>query len=137
MMITAFCKRCGYLMRTWDKEDICPCCGFKLIDTGLPIKWLYENTQEQEDAYIEEHLDHSISTPEYIQKRIDWRKNYLEENKKSTAEFNRTHPKCPYCHTQNTKKITAASRMLSIGIFGLGSSKVGKQWHCNNCGSDF
>ena len=44
---------------------------------------------------------------------------------------------CPYCHSTNTKKISGTSRWLSTGLFGLSSKKIGKQWHCNDCGSDF
>ena len=44
---------------------------------------------------------------------------------------------CPYCHSKDTKKISTGSRILSAGLFGFGSSKLGKQWHCNNCKSDF
>ncbi len=44
---------------------------------------------------------------------------------------------CPYCHSTYTKKITTTGRMMSIGIFGFASKKMGKQWHCNQCGSDF
>ena len=44
---------------------------------------------------------------------------------------------CPYCHSIDTKKIGTGSRMLSVGLFGFGSGKVGKQWHCNKCNSDF
>ncbi len=44
---------------------------------------------------------------------------------------------CPYCHSNNTKKIGVLGRSMSVGLFGFGSSKVGKQWHCNKCGSDF
>lgn len=44
---------------------------------------------------------------------------------------------CPYCKSTNVTKISTAGRVLSVGLFGLGSSKVGKQWHCNNCKSDF
>lgn len=45
---------------------------------------------------------------------------------------------CPYCKSTNTKKITTASKAGSVamwGIFALG--KTTKQWHCNNCKSDF
>ena len=45
--------------------------------------------------------------------------------------------KCPYCHSNNTKKISGLSRFSSVGFFGLSSKKIGKQWHCNNCNSDF
>lgn len=45
---------------------------------------------------------------------------------------------CPYCRSTNTKKISTASKVGSVamwGIFALG--KTTKQWHCNNCKSDF
>ena len=44
---------------------------------------------------------------------------------------------CPYCHSKDTKKISALNRATSFGFFGFGSGKIGKQWHCNKCGSDF
>lgn len=45
--------------------------------------------------------------------------------------------KCPYCDSDNVKKISTLSRAVSTGMVGLASSKIGKQWHCNNCKSDF
>ena len=45
--------------------------------------------------------------------------------------------KCPYCNSTNTKKISTLSRMGSFATFGFAGKKVGKQWHCNNCKSDF
>ena len=44
---------------------------------------------------------------------------------------------CPYCHSVNVRKLSTTGRMVSTGFFGLGSSKVGKQFHCNGCGADF
>lgn len=44
---------------------------------------------------------------------------------------------CPYCGSVNVKKVSTISRMASVGFFGIGSKKIGKQWHCNNCKSDF
>ena len=44
---------------------------------------------------------------------------------------------CPYCHSRNTKKISTASRATSVALTGIASKKIGKQWHCNDCGSDF
>lgn len=43
-------------------------------------------------------------------------------------------PKCPMCNSTNLEKITAPKRIFSAGIFGLGSSKVGKTMECRNCG---
>ncbi len=45
--------------------------------------------------------------------------------------------KCPYCQSTNLSKISTASRAVSFSLFGFASGKVGKQWHCNNCKSDF
>ena len=45
--------------------------------------------------------------------------------------------KCPYCNSTNTKKISTLSRIGSFATFGFAGKKVGKQWHCNNCKSDF
>ncbi len=45
---------------------------------------------------------------------------------------------CPYCHSKNTKKISGISKVGSVAIWGVfAMNKVGKQWHCNNCNSDF
>ncbi len=44
---------------------------------------------------------------------------------------------CPYCKSNNVKKISTTSRVISTSLFGLGSAKVGKQYHCNKCKSDF
>ena len=50
---------------------------------------------------------------------------------------NKDKVQCPYCKSFDIKKISTGSRIVSTGLFGLGSSKIGKQWHCNSCKSDF
>lgn len=42
-------------------------------------------------------------------------------------------PKCPTCGSTNIKKISGTKRYVSTGLFGLGSSNVGKTMECNNC----
>ena len=71
----------------------------------------------------------------------------LAEKAKNTPSYDPTQDpnskfyipviKCPYCLSTNTSKISAMSRVASTGLFGLGSKKMGKQWHCNKCNSDF
>lgn len=48
-----------------------------------------------------------------------------------------TTVECPYCKSYNVKRISAASRLVSTTLFGLASKKLGKQFHCNDCDSDF
>ena len=45
---------------------------------------------------------------------------------------------CPYCQSTNTKKISGLSKAGSVALFGIFAlGKTTKQWHCNNCNSDF
>lgn len=45
---------------------------------------------------------------------------------------------CPYCKSTNTKKISATSKAVHTAFFGIFSiSRNSKQWHCNDCNSDF
>lgn len=44
---------------------------------------------------------------------------------------------CPYCHSIHTEKISWLDRVGSAELWGLGSSKIGKQFHCEDCGADF
>ena len=44
---------------------------------------------------------------------------------------------CPYCKSYDTTKITTGSRMASAVMWGVASNKLGKQWHCNKCKSNF
>lgn len=46
-------------------------------------------------------------------------------------------PTCPFCKSNNVKKISGSSKAVSVALWGLFSQKVKKQWHCNNCNSDF
>lgn len=44
-------------------------------------------------------------------------------------------PKCPTCQSTNISKVGTLNRMASVGLFGLASSKIGKTYKCNSCGS--
>ena len=60
--------------------------------------------------------------------------NAIPEAKKITG----ITVKCLYCQSTNTKKISNVSKAGSVAVFGVfAAGKVSKQWHCNNCKSDF
>lgn len=49
-----------------------------------------------------------------------------------------TIPRCPVCQSTNIRKISGISKAGSVALFGIFSvGKVSKQWHCNNCKSEF
>lgn len=57
---------------------------------------------------------------------------------KSASSQNAPTVECPYCHSTNTKKISGISKAGNVALWGIfATSKVAKQWHCNNCKSDF
>lgn len=44
---------------------------------------------------------------------------------------------CPYCQQTNTTKISTTSKVVNTAIWGIFGTKRHKEWHCNNCNSDF
>lgn len=44
---------------------------------------------------------------------------------------------CPYCNSVDTSKISTTSKVVNTAVFGIFGTKRFKQWHCNDCGSDF
>ena len=65
-------------------------------------------------------------------------KLFIKFEKAEGAKDNRsmvdTRPKCPHCGSTNISKISTTSRMISTGLFGLASSKIGKTMECKKCG---
>ncbi|MCI9127431.1 MAG: hypothetical protein HFG28_09565 [Eubacterium sp.] len=73
----------------------------------------------------------NMSADEYISDRFA---NAIPKTKKAVG----ITVKCPYCQSTNTKKISSVSKAGSVAVFGVfAAGKVSKQWHCNNCKSDF
>lgn len=96
---------------------VCPICNNgKLVRLDTKEKWIKRSENDKQKC---------IAMVEY-------------ENLGNDDKNLKPHVECPYCHSTNTKKISAISKMWSLnwlGMYGIG--KVSKQWHCNNCDSDF
>ncbi len=63
------------------------------------------------------------------------KKREAELNKKFSQPVLLVH--CPYCNSVNTSKISTTSKVINTAIFGFFGTKRHKQWHCNQCNSDF
>lgn len=75
----------------------------------------------------------SKSVEEY-QRLVDIRlANIKAENERLKAEEALKHPKCPMCGSTNTQIISTLNRAVSVGMVGLASSKIGKQYECKKC----
>lgn len=62
-------------------------------------------------------------------------KEYYKNTQIQNQQISKPIPKCPTCSSTNISKIGTVNRMVSVGLFGLSSSKIGKTHKCNNCGT--
>ena len=152
MTTKKICKSCGAI--SFNKEDICPVCNIPLITVPFFTGRKIDNLGgEDRDKYIEEITGQKLN-PIMVQKRKDYLKKIYKEQKEilqkrirksEESRINEYQQKylaehnihCPYCNSSNVAKIGTVNMAVSVGMFGLASKKIGKQWHCNNCGSDF
>ena len=152
MTTKKICKSCGAI--SFNKEDICPVCNIPLITVPFFTGRKIDNLGgEDRDKYIEEITGQKLN-PIMVQKRKDYLKKIYKEQKEilqkrirksEESRINEYQQKylaehnihCPYCNSTNIRKISTVNRAVSVGMFGLASKKLGKQWHCNSCGSDF
>ena len=152
MTTKKICKSCGAI--SFNKEDICPVCNIPLITVPFFTGRKIDNLGgEDRDKYIEEITRQKLN-PIMVQKRKDYLKKIYNEQKEilqkrirksEESRINEYQQKylsehnihCPYCNSTNVTKIGTVNRAVSVGMFGIASKKIGKQWHCNNCGSDF
>lgn len=68
---------------------------------------------------------------------INMSKQY-KNNNVSFQQFQQQNiPHCPICGSAKLSKISTLNRAVSASLFGIFSKKIGKQWHCNQCGTDF
>lgn len=108
-----YCKKCNktvYFNENDEINSICKTCGNEM-DKWNPI----------------------ISYQKQSLKNVNEKKSYSYMNSYNTKPT----ITCPYCQSTNVSKIGTLGRMVSVGFWGLASGKVGKQWHCKKCGSDF
>lgn len=146
-----YCKRCGRIYKSDRNEGRCDCCGSDSYP--VPEKYWYEGDEEEITAQLQKLLrEELVKTSDVYDEDLFNRRddimfsrgnkmledmNRAEAFAKGRAGGGRFGIECPYCHATNVRKVSLAGRAVSAGIFGLGSKKIGKQWHCNRCGSDF
>lgn len=152
MTTKKICKSCGAI--SFNKEDICPVCNIPLITVPFFTGRKIDNLGgEDRDKYIEEITGQKLN-PIMVQKRKDYLKKIYKEQKEilqkrirksEESRINEYQQKylaehnihCPYCHSMNTSKIGTVNRAVSVGMFGIASSKIGKTHKCNDCGSSW
>ena len=129
---------CGAKLENIDELDECPECLCPLnkenISTIPDGGWIKAVSTDENfmKAMTELYENDPI---EYQLKISQFKANLKQQVSSKVEEDNKVH--CPYCNSTNVNKISGLSKAGSIAMFGIFSRKVHKQWHCNNCGSDF
>lgn len=149
-----YCKKCGRIIFLFDSwERVCDCCKSDVYP--VPEQYLSSEfliNEDLKEKFVNEYIK---TSPEFdqclyknrennaMQHADDFDKyNSVLEHSKAALEGkdkgNQFGVECPYCHATNVKKITNTSKAVHTAVFGIFSvSRNSKQWHCNNCNSDF
>ncbi len=140
-----YCKKCGRIVQEvyGKKNQVCDYCNNVL--EYIPKQFLIKEVMLNDDLkqqFIDEYIKSSSEFDQYLfdhrdadlaKRRMENRAK-LEHGKAVLKEKNRV-AKCPSCGSSNVSKIGVINRTVSVGIFGLASSKIGKTHKCNNCGT--
>ncbi len=82
----------------------------------------------------------NMTAEEYLNDRFEngWKETKELFGPKNSGNNSTISVKCPYCNSYNTSKISTTSKALGAALIGVHAiSRNTKEWHCNNCGSDF
>ena len=123
-----YCPKCLHSIFKIDENEKCPICHIQMVNS-------IRGTREEIYNYTDNHPELKES-PDFdeqaYQKRINWAPVVVYSSSKNNTV------KCPYCNSTNTKKISTMSKAGLVALFGIFAlGKTTKQWHCNQCGSDF
>ena len=123
------CPKCGDV---GDDLNICPYCGEKQIRTKYTLIDLLEQDDIDDEKIVDEYARCSpLFDEDLYRSRINKEKLLQQASLDKQREQNK--PKCPTCGSTNVKHISTLNRAVSIGVFGLFSSKIGKNYECLNC----
>lgn len=148
------CPKCG---RTGTKLDnpypICDCCGYEDVVVEGPnefrdnLKKVMNDNPELDDdqarIIVREDLrkKYVYNSPVFSRAanahRIEWEKEQASKPIRVSDSVPQSLPHCPTCNSTNVKKISAGAKAVSVGLFGIFSQKVKRQFHCNNCGYEW
>lgn len=135
-----YCPICG--LTVFPHNDICPRCKNYITPIrsmhesgyyGEKALQLYDDKKQWRKVLIDEEVSHNPqynpnttvhNAVEEHQRRID--KIFAPKTDENTL-------KCPICGSTNVTKISTVNRAVSIGLLGLASSKIGKQYECKKC----
>lgn len=146
-----YCDICGAKIENGENVNECPecLCTFENEDPNSSIKEFKSLIPDgnivkkisPDDSFMSAMVElYEKDLIEY-QLKIQQFKNQLQQQDlvkmQEKMVVTNNVPHCPTCDSTNIKKISTISKAGSVAIWGIFSRKVHKQWHCNNCGSEW
>lgn len=126
---------------SWLDDDCYQCpmknCGHELVNINLSKEDFNVIISVSKDIiFLESMIDLKEKDPIEYQLKMSQFKSNAKQQQSDKLQNDNT-PKCPTCNSTNIKKISGLSKAGSVAMWGLLSRKVHKQWHCNQCGSEW
>lgn len=135
-----YCEKCQiHYFPDFDNNTLpttCVKCGNTLIDAGFNYEEYKQLPKSKKcNNCKRKYPKRFVKCPRCYAQLV----KTSSSNQKEKANLkNGTYiPKCPTCQSPNIKKISNLSKAGSVAMWGIFSQKVRKQWHCNNCGSEW
>ena len=145
------CLNC--LEELFDRENICPICKsdnlinddeLKQIQHALSIANKYKRTKILKNPRYQRVNDYNFRKINNMKppKILEYSQGNMDQVNPSYGLgkcVDNTTPDvtCPYCQSTKCSRISILGRIVSVEFWGLASNKLGKQWHCEDCGSNF
>ena len=131
----SYCPKCGNQGIYENGDEICQYCGTKELPTKYDWdKWLFggEYPNNLDEIIFNEYIKDNPLFDENIYEQREGKEKLLQQASLDKQKEQNT-PKCPTCGSTNVKHISTLNRAVSIGVFGLFSSKIGKNYECLHC----
>ena len=146
IIVVGICMLSSLLLGIIEKSTFLLVVFILLLIIVLPIILIskYKEYSIDVDTYNEMVVDFDRYKKTEKEKVIQQYKNKATEDINGKIEYNYNYStpkvnkvKCPACGSTNCKGISALNRTVSVATMGIASSKIGKQFECNNCGYKF
>lgn len=106
----------------------------QVVSDGLT----YDDAKYIENLFIQLGATVMITQDNKLIDKNDIKTQISEIDQYTNPSENDLKPHCPYCNSIDLKKISGFSKVGNVALFGIfAASKVGKNYHCNNCKSNF
>ena len=126
------CPKCAmiYSSDELNADKKCRFCNIKTIITKETMNDFINNMDNEDDYDI--ILSKKYGGNQFSECAYRHRLSLIkQENKKS---IHPSTPHCPTCNSTNIKRISAASKAIGVGLFGIFSKTARSQFECKDCG---